>query len=185
MVYEQNTARALYKKLLTFYPKGFREEFAESMEQTFNDLCNEKRQAKQGFFGFVLSTFIETIAGITQEHALLLTQGDTMKNAFTNFRMPALIGLLFMIPFMVMEVVNTQNINAIFNIPLYGIMWLLPTIFILILLSMVQTVLVGNSLMANPISLFMRVVFLLFIAWFWISLLIDQMPCFLGIPNCD
>jgi hypothetical protein len=23
------------------------------------------------------------------------------------------------------------------------------------------------------------------IAWFWIAILTDQMPCFLGVPNCD
>lgn len=186
MAYEQNTSvRVLYRRLLSFYPRGFREQLAESMEQTFNDLCNEKRQAKQGLFGFILSTFMETIAGIIQEHILLLTQGDMMKNIITNFKTPALIGLLFMFPFTVMEVVNTQNINAIFNFPLFGIMWLLPTAFMLIFLPMVQTIRAGNSLMANPIFLFVRVVFLLFIAWFWSSLLIDQMPCFLGVPNCD
>jgi hypothetical protein len=27
--------------------------------------------------------------------------------------------------------------------------------------------------------------FLLSIAWEWSALVIDQMPCFLGVPNCD
>jgi hypothetical protein len=31
----------------------------------------------------------------------------------------------------------------------------------------------------------LRVVFLAFIARMWIGILIDQMPCFLGVPNCD
>jgi hypothetical protein len=185
MMYEQNTVRNLYKKLITFYPQTFRDELGESMEQTFNDLCNEKRQTKQGLFGFVLAAFIETIAGIIQEHILLFTEGDTMKNTFTNFRSPALIGLLFVIPFMVMEAVNTQNINAIFNIPLFGIMWLLPVLFILIGMPIVRNVRAGNSILANPVLLLIRVVFLILIAWFWAGLLIDQMPCFLGVPNCD
>ena len=47
MTYNQNTAHTLYKKLLALYPRGFRERLGESMEQTFNDLYNEKsRQAK-------------------------------------------------------------------------------------------------------------------------------------------
>ena len=41
MAYDQNTVPALYKKLLGLYPRGFRERLGESMQQTFNDLCNE------------------------------------------------------------------------------------------------------------------------------------------------
>lgn len=186
MIHEQNMVRNLYKKLITLYPQTFRDELGESMEQTFDDICNEKRQTKQGIFGFIVSTFVETIAGIIQEHILLLNQGDAMKNIFTNFRSPALIGLLFVVPFMIMEVVNTQNINAVFNVPLFGIMWLLPTIFIVILIPIVRNLRrAGNSLMANPVSLLISVIFLVLIAWMWASLLIDQMPCFLGVPNCD
>jgi hypothetical protein len=39
--------------------------------------------------------------------------------------------------------------------------------------------------MANPINLLLRVAFLALIAWMWGGILIDQMPCFLGVPNCD
>ncbi len=50
------------------------------MEQTFSDLCNErKQQAEGGLFGFVLWMFVETAIGIIKEHILLITQGDSMK----------------------------------------------------------------------------------------------------------
>jgi len=26
---------------------------------------------------------------------------------------------------------------------------------------------------------------LILIAWLWAGALVDQMPCFLGVPNCD
>ena len=55
-----NAVHLLYKRLLTFYPTAFREQLTESMEQTFRDLWNEKRQTKKELFGFVLWTFIET-----------------------------------------------------------------------------------------------------------------------------
>src|SRR5688572_15745247 len=113
MEYDQSAVRILYKRLLTFYPRGFREQLAESMEQTFNDLCNEKWQTKEKFFGFVLWTFIETAIGIFRERVLLIIEGDIMQTILTNLRLPGLIGLLFVIPFMIMEVVNTQNFNAV------------------------------------------------------------------------
>ena len=108
-----------------------------------------------------------------------------MKNTLANLRSPALISLIFVVPFMIMELVNRQNFNKDFPIPLFIIMWLLPMIFIVILMPIVRNVQMGNSLMAHPINLLIRVVFLILIAWMWISLLIDQMPCFLGVPNCD
>ena len=51
------------------------------MEQTFNDLCNErKQQAEYNGSGFVLWIFVETAVGIVREHVLLITRGATMKN---------------------------------------------------------------------------------------------------------
>ena len=60
MTYKRNSVRTLYKKLLTFYPREFKEQLGEPMQQTFNDLCNEKQQTKKGLFGFMLWTFVET-----------------------------------------------------------------------------------------------------------------------------
>jgi len=82
-VNKQATAYVLYKKLLALYPRGFREQLGESMQQTFNDLCRE-RQTKGGWFGFMLWTFVETAVGIVREHVLLLTKGATMKNILAN-----------------------------------------------------------------------------------------------------
>jgi len=80
---EKSAALALYKKLLAFYPKGFREHLGESMEQTFNDLWKE-RQRKGGWFGFMMWAFVETAIGIVREHVLLLTKGATMKNVLAS-----------------------------------------------------------------------------------------------------
>lgn len=84
MIYEQNTVRTLYKKLLAFYPRSFKEQLGESMEQTFQDLWNEKRQSKKELFGFVLWTFIETASGIIQERVLLIKEMNPVKNILTT-----------------------------------------------------------------------------------------------------
>ncbi|RPJ28108.1 MAG: hypothetical protein EHM33_05595 [Chloroflexi bacterium] len=179
-----NTIPALYKKLLTLYPRAFKEVLEESMEQTFNDLYKE-RQIEHGWFSFVLWTFSETAIGIVQENILSFKEINPMKNILTNLGSPALISLLLVIPFMILEVVSTRNLNAIFNVPLFGILWFLPTAFLLILMPMVRNVQAGNSLMARPISLLVSMVFLIFIAFMWGGIVLDQLPCFLGIPNCD
>lgn len=86
---------------------------------------------------------------------------------------------------MIMEVINRRNYHEGFPIPLFIIMWLLPMIFIVILMSIVRNIRAGNDVLANPINLLLRVAFLILIAIVWTGTLIDQMPCFLGMPLCD
>jgi Protein of unknown function (DUF2975) len=76
--------RKLYARLLRFYPRPYRERFAESMQQTFNDLCREQRAAGQGLLGFVLWTFIETSAAIIRENATSIMR-STMKRDSIQF----------------------------------------------------------------------------------------------------
>lgn len=186
MLYDQTTAQRLYKKLLALYPPAFRERLGESMEQTFNDLCNErKQQTGRGWFGFLLGVFAETALGIFRERVLLITKGDPMKSFLVNLRSPAIIGAILVLPFMILELINRRNFHEGFPVPLFGMLWLLPVIFIVLLMPIVQNVRAGNNLLAQPVGLLLRVVFLVLIAWLWGSLLMDQMPCFLGVPNCD
>ena len=68
MIHKQNRVRTVYRKLLTLYPQAFKEQLGESMEQTFQDLWNEKRRTKREMFGLLLWMFIETAMGIFKEH---------------------------------------------------------------------------------------------------------------------
>ena len=187
MIYEQNTVRTLYKKLLAFYPPGFKKRLGESMEQTFNDLYREqKRQTDRRMFGPILWLFIETAIGIFRERLLLIREGDIMQAILTNLRAPALISFLLILPFMILEVVNRRNFNEGFPIPLFVFMWVLPILFIVTLMPVVRNLRrAGNSLMASPVNLLIRVVIFVLIAWMWTSIIIYQMPCFMGVPNCD
>ena len=184
---EKTLVHTLYRKLLTFYPRDFKDQFSESMEQTFNDLYNEqKRYTNRGFFSFVFWMFIETALGIIKENILLFTQGNAMRNILTNLRWPASISFTLVLPFMILELVNRRSFNEGFPVTLFGILWLLPTIFILTLMSIVRNLQrAGNSILVNPITLVLRVIFLAIIIWMSAGILIDQMPCFLGVPNCD
>lgn len=85
----------LYKKLLAFYPRRFREQLGESMEQTFKDLCKE-RQTKPGWSSFVLWMFVETAVGIVREHVLLIMEGATMKKILATPRSAALISSILL-----------------------------------------------------------------------------------------
>jgi hypothetical protein len=152
MMVERNTVCILYKKLLTLYPRDFREELGESMEQTFNDLYNEqKRQRDRGMFGPVLWIFIETAIGIFREHLLLISPEDLMQTILKPLGSSALISLLLMLPFMMMEVVNRRNFHEDFPIMLFFVLWLNLFSISLILLPIVRGRRTGNDNIADPV----------------------------------
>ena len=150
-MFEQSPVHTLYKRLITFYPQGFRERLGESMEQTFQDLWNEKRQTKKELFGFVLWTFLETAIGIFREHLLLISPGDIMQTILKTSGSSALISFLLIVPFMIMEVVNRRNLNEEFPVMLFFVMWLNLFAISLILLPIVRGRRMGSHDMANPI----------------------------------
>jgi hypothetical protein len=243
MRYESDAVRKLYKQLVSSYPRRFKEQFGESMEQTFHDLCSENQRAKKGPFRFVLCMFIETAAGIIREHVLLITQGDTMKSVLANprtaaaisfmlclpaaiiflfnimgvsqdfwplslgpeiavtvafllvpagvivrgapLRIPAIAGFLTTLPLMILEVVNRWNFNEDFpRIIMFVMLWLLATLFSLTVTPIVRNVRAGTGVLANPAALVLRSVFLALLAWLWLGLVLDQIPCFLGAADC-
>ena len=151
MIYEPEIVHKLYRKLLVLYPQTFKEQFGESMEQTFQDLWNEKQQTKKELFGFVLWTFVETAIGIFREHLLLISSGGIMQTVLKTIGSPALISLLLILPLMIMEVVNRRNFNEDFPIMLFFVMWLNLLAISLILLPIVLGRRTGKHDMANPV----------------------------------
>jgi cation transport ATPase len=95
------------------------------------------------------------------------------------------ISLVFVLPFMILEWINRRSFHEGFPVALFGLMWLLTFSFILISMPIIRNLRAGNRNATNLFSLLTKVVLLTLIAGIWIRLLIDQLPCFLGVPNCD
>jgi hypothetical protein len=74
---DQASYRRWYRRLLRFYPRPYRERFAESMEQTFADLARERGDG----FAFILWVFVETSAGIIRERATNLARLAVARNS--------------------------------------------------------------------------------------------------------
>lgn len=112
---------------------------------------------------------------------------DRTKRLFMTFGAAALFSLLLVAPFALLELWYNPGVRNFSKFPfmLYGVMWLLPTLFVIILAPLVRTVRAGGSLLAAPVTLLFRIVFLALIALVWAYGLYDQLPCFLGVPNCD
>lgn len=98
---------------------------------------------------------------------------------------PLIISLVMMLPFMIMELINRRSLPQDFPVVLFGFMWLLTLAFILILMPIVRTLRGGEGKLTNRLTFLGKVLLLTVIARLWVGLVVDQMPCFLGVPNCD
>jgi hypothetical protein len=87
--------RRWYRKLLRFYSRPYRERFAESMEQTFNDLCRERAAAENGLFAFVLWMFVETSAGIIRENVRFIIMQNITRRLVV---WAAAVALILLVP---------------------------------------------------------------------------------------
>lgn len=100
--------RNWYSKLLRLYPKAYRERFGESMEQTFNDLCQERVEAGGGLFRLALWVFVETLAAIVRENATMvmrciMNRGSTLflRLVISLIAIAALVICFFPLPRMI------------------------------------------------------------------------------------
>ncbi len=106
-----------------------------------------------------------------------------MKPVLTRLRWPVRVGLVLVLPFLVLELANRRSYGEGFPFLLFGLLWLLPTAFIFVLGPFLQQISYGAT--ASVICLVLEGALLLLIAGAWIGIVLDQMPCFLGVRFCD
>jgi hypothetical protein len=204
MALDSKTARTLYRKLLSFYPKEFKEQLGESMEQTFNDRLNERKQKTHQLGSvYLLGLYIETATGIVREHIRTITPGNIMKNFLTNPTSSAIISTILSLPVLTMFLLLILNIepplgplkpilqappdqpNVVGSLVALTLFLLLPVAFIINLAPIAQNMRAGNSITAYPINLAIAIGIFLVFASIIAALIIDQYPCWTGVPNCD
>lgn len=97
----------------------------------------------------------------------------------------AVTGLILTIPFIILELVNRRNENYDFPLVIYLVLWLLASVFVLQANSLYgsiknKTILTGGYRKPAGKAMVIILVFVL-----WLLIVNDQLPCFLGIANCD
>ena len=107
-----------------------------------------------------------------------------MKSTSLHLKSLAMISFLIILPLMVLEILNRRDLSEAFPFVLFGVLWLLPVLFILTGMPIIRTIRAGNPIVPNPV-LVLRALLFAFLVWMWLGIVMDQMPCFLGVPNCD
>lgn len=205
MAFEQKTLLNFYKKLLAFYPMEFRERFGESMQQTFSDVCKEQKKISGKIpFSLMIWMFGETFFGIIKENSLHLKKGFTMENIISNQKMSAIFAVVLALPLAFILLIETQNIEPLnvylrtmtttadgYQLSAFGKIFfitailLLPLGFFISLMPIARNMRSGRMLMANPVNFFISAGLFIFIAILVAVFVIDQYPCWMGVPNCD
>jgi len=98
---------------------------------------------------------------------------------------PEVVSSALVLPFILLELVNRQAFHEPFPVPHFAILWLVPVSFTLILTPVVRMLRRREPTGARALSTTASIVSLILLAWLWIGLIHDQMPCFLGVPHCD
>lgn len=94
----------------------------------------------------------------------------------------ALGGFLLTAPFLLLEWINTPNFWSVGISPLFFMMWLVGSIFTFVGVSILKG---EKKAKTSLILLIIKVAILILMAWIFAGLVIDQWPCFMGVPNCD
>jgi len=98
---------------------------------------------------------------------------------------PVVIACLLVTPFIALELVNRRMYSEPFPFQLFAMMWLMAFCFGFISIPAIRSLMPGRKGSTNPLILLASLASLSLLAWGWIGLVNDQMPCFLGVPMCD
>lgn len=111
-------------------------------------------------------------------------KSDNAGKAFVTLQVAIIIGFLLTLPFFIVEAITTSGFaKSGFPLMLFGMMWFLGSVFVLLILPFVHSR-AKKAAKERPLFLVLKVALLFVIAWMWVELVIDQMPCFLGASGC-
>lgn len=103
----------------------------------------------------------------------------------TNLAIAAIGASILVAPLVILQRINRGNSSDEFSTGLFVVIWLLAAIFIGTLLPMIRGVRAGKGGKWNPATLALGAFVLVIAGSLWFGIVNDQMPCFMGVPNCD
>ena len=133
-----------------------------------------------------------------------LQNQNAMKNIRLYPKAAAIIGFILAMPLAILLLIEVYSIeplssffrgltteadghrlNAFGAILTMGALLLLPAAFVVNFIPIVRNVRAGNPVTAIPINLLLAVALFFFIAILAVTFIVDQYPCWMGVPNCD
>lgn len=100
-------------------------------------------------------------------------------------KLVAFLCFLIVAPFALLEWITASNLpRSNFPIQLFIALWIEAVIFILLLVSIVNSLREKKMTEKEYVFLGLKVILEGIVAWAFITIIVDQMPCFLGATGC-
>jgi hypothetical protein len=123
-----------------------------------------------------------------------------VRGLFSNPRSAAIIGFVLCLPTIVLFSLALLGIEPGLDPPaplfradgshlgsmiVLGLMLILPVALVINLAPIRRSARAENGIAAHPVNLLLAVAILIFLAVILGSVVVDQYPCWIGVPNCD
>ena len=102
-----------------------------------------------------------------------------------SFVAPLLISATLVAPFIVLQWVNRRTLHEDFPFVLFTFMSLHALFIVLLLTPALRRLRADRSLRALTLGHWAGLLLGAFLGYVYANVVMDQLPCFLGVPNCD
>lgn len=109
----------------------------------------------------------------------------TTKELFLSFKKPAVLGIVSTLPFAFLEIVNGTKYGNAFPIGIFTILFITSLLFWFVFELITKSKKVENGNLKKIAVFVFRVLLLICLLVLFVNIIIDQWPCFMGMPNCD
>jgi hypothetical protein len=115
----------------------------------------------------------------------MTTQTQAAPGTLKSFVAPLLISATLVAPFIVLQWVKRRTFHEDFPFVLFTFMSLHSLFLVLLVTPAVRRLRAERSLRALTLLHWAGFLLGAFLACVYANVVIDQLPCFLGVPNCD
>jgi drug/metabolite transporter (DMT)-like permease len=113
------------------------------------------------------------------------TQSQASPRSLKFFVASLLISLTLVAPFIVLQWVNRRTFDEVFPFVLFTFMSLHSLFIVLLLTPALQRLRTERSPRTLKPGHWIGLLLGVFLVYVYVNVVIDQLPCFLGVPNCD
>jgi len=114
-----------------------------------------------------------------------MTQNQTSSRIPKPLTLSLMLGAALVVPFFALEWVNRRAFNEEFPLMLFTFMSIHALLIAFLLAPVLQCLQSQRSISALKPSHWVGLLLAAFLIYGYVGVLIDQFPCFMGVPNCD
>ena len=114
-----------------------------------------------------------------------MTHAQAPRGTRTAFTSSLLVAALLVVPFIVLQLVSRWRFQEGFPYVLFTFMGVHSLLIAISLVPALQCLRRERSLKALKPGHWAGLLLAGFLGYLYINLVLDQLPCFLGVPNCD